>query len=250
MTIDVTKLNLMVPVGEHAAFESVSKLNLMIVWGQAFIPTVGAIINTGCGQLQITNIAGSNYTAVILKPIDNLVLPNSPTPVAVPIAAGEWSMVDATDTIPNLAHLEGMEVMALADGEVVGPLTVSGGQVVLPKPAAAVVVGLAYQSQLQTLRLDLGEPTTQGKRKTVPAVTARVDCARGLKFGPDFDSLYEYKDLQVVYSVPQDLITGDLRINITSSWNTDAQICVQQDYPLPATVLGLIPEVLVGDTQR
>jgi len=46
------------------------------------------------------------------------------------------------------------------------------------------------------------------------------------------------------------LYTGDMRLIIDPSYNVHGQVCVQQDNPLPVTVLGVIPEVVVGDTGR
>jgi hypothetical protein len=46
------------------------------------------------------------------------------------------------------------------------------------------------------------------------------------------------------------LFTGDDRMVIGGGWNSEGQMCLQMDDPLPATVLGVIPEVQVGDTGR
>jgi hypothetical protein len=43
------------------------------------------------------------------------------------------------------------------------------------------------------------------------------------------------------------LVTGDMRLIIDPSYNVHGQICIRQDNPLPVTVLGVIPEVVVGD---
>lgn len=48
----------------------------------------------------------------------------------------------ATATIAGLAHLDGREVWAYADRDLVGPLTVTGGAVTLPEAASSVIVGL------------------------------------------------------------------------------------------------------------
>jgi hypothetical protein len=48
---------------------------------------------------------------------------------------------------------------------------------------------------------------------------------------------------------PIELETGDQRMVMPPLWQTQGVICIQQDYPLPATVLGIIPEIVVGDTK-
>lgn len=127
-----------------------------------------------------------------------------------------------------------------------------GSAVTLPFPASYVTVGLPYCCRLQTLYLDTGEPTIQGKRKLLPALTARVDQCAPMFVGPTFDNLTEYKSPSSAYNYtpPFSLVTGDLFTNIPWDWNTYGQVCVQQCNPQPCTVLGLIPQVVQGDTGR
>lgn len=153
--------------------------------------------------------------------------------------------------ISGLDHLVGKTVQIVADGQVLPNQVVSAtGTITLPNAASIVTVGLQFLPQLQTLRLDTGEPTIQGRRKLIPAATLRVDSTRGLKAGIDFTYMDEIPELQVAYTPPIELITGDLYLPLPTDWTTGGYICIQQDYPLPATVLGIIPEVLLGDTQR
>lgn len=162
----------------------------------------------------------------------------------------EYSGAPVT-SVTNLDHLVGKTVSILADGQVLPSQVVpEGGTLSFPNAANRIIVGLPFLPQLQTLRLDVGEPTIQGRRKMIPAVTARVDQTRGLKFGIDFDRMDEPPEMQIAYTPPMELVTGDLRLPVPTDWRTEGQICVQQDYPLPATVLGLIPEVVFGDTGR
>ncbi len=44
------------------------------------------------------------------------------------------------------------------------------------------------------------------------------------------------------------LFTGDERVIISADYLVDDDVCVQQDNPLPCTVLGVIPEVSIGDS--
>jgi hypothetical protein len=44
------------------------------------------------------------------------------------------------------------------------------------------------------------------------------------------------------------LVTADERIVMDPLWDVPGQICLQIDDPLPATILGVIPEVAIGDT--
>jgi len=161
-------------------------------------------------------------------------------------------------TVSGLGHLEGKEVWALADGVVVGPLTVTGGSVAIGFSATNIVVGLKYISQIQTLYLtmdDLQPGSIQGKRKFIPAATLRLDCTKGIQIGQDFDNLTPVPDCQDIDAnfvglAAGELFEGDAYTVIGGAWDDKGEICVQQDQPLPAAVLGIIVQVVPGDTGR
>ncbi len=112
---------------------------------------------------------------------------------------------------------------------------------------------MGYQAQLQTMYLDVqGAETVQGKRKKLAAVSLRVANTRGLSVGPTFNdnALVPVKEWNqnVLLGQPVPLVTADERIVMTPAYTVEGQICIQQDDPLPATVLGVIPEIVIGDT--
>ena len=153
--------------------------------------------------------------------------------------------------IGGLGHLEGATVAILADGNVQPPQVVSGGTVTLAHAASAITVGLAYTADLQTLNLETGASTAQGKRKKVTAVTLRLQNSRGLQIGYDSDSLVEIKERTTQpYGQPIPLITGDERLLIPPSWNIEGSVWIRQGNPLPCSVLAVIPEVRVGDASE
>ena len=163
----------------------------------------------------------------------------------------------AVSTVTGLWHLVGQTVTGLADGIVITPRVVQpDATVTLDVPATTATLGLGYQCQLQTLRLDTGDPTIQGKRKKIPAVSIRVQDALGLFIGKTFSTLVPMKDLIVGNvgtmsdQVVTDLVTDDVRTLLDPSWDVPGQYCIQQTFPLPATVLGVMPEVTVGDTPK
>lgn len=168
-----------------------------------------------------------------------------------PIAPGYWSCTTPVSKVTGLTHLAGKTVAVLADGSVqTNKVVAADGSVTLDQPASAIVVGLPYTAQLRSLYTDIpGEPTVQGRRKNIPAVTVRVQDTRGLKVGNLVDPLKEIKQRnKEIMGAPITAFTGDQRIIIPSNSTVPGQVLVQQDYPLPATVLALIPEVEVGDT--
>lgn len=172
------------------------------------------------------------------------------------VDAGLQYQGSATTTITGLDHLAGLTVTGLADGKVIPPTVVAAdGSITLGTAASSVTVGLGYIAQLQTLALDIGEPTIQGKRKSISAVTVRVADTLGLSIGSDLNNLVVMKDLIVGNLnepgnyIVTDLVTGDARTVTDPSWTTEGQYAIQQSSPYPVSILGVIPEIQIGDTK-
>jgi hypothetical protein len=210
---------------------------------------IGKVIRMAGGIGTITGVIDAfNVTVEITQALTDVAVDATPVYIWPQTYWEVWTPVTA---ISGLDHLEGQTVSILADGNVIAPQVVINGGVLLAQPATKVTIGLRYTAQLQTLYLDTGEPTVQGKRKTIPAMTARVDQTRGLKMGMTFDALTEFKDRDLsTIGQPIGLFTGDQRMLLEATWNTEGQMALQQDDPLPATVLGVIPEVAQGDTGK
>lgn len=154
-------------------------------------------------------------------------------------------------------HLVGKTIVGLADGVPITPFVMpASGAFTLPSPASKVTVGLSFTPQLQTLQLDLGEPTIQGKRKKITAVTVRCQETLGLTIGSSFTNGVVMKDLvlgnvgSATDSIVTGLVTADARTVIDPVWQVPGQYCIQQPQPLPASVLGVIPEITIGDTPK
>ena len=63
-------------------------------------------------------------------------------------------------------------------------------------------MGLPYICDLQTLKLDLGDPAQEGKRKNIVACNMRLYQTLGLTIGPDFTYMVPMATQEVPYSVP------------------------------------------------
>lgn len=207
---------------------------------------VGSIIRMGGGKARITGYTSSTVvTATIIDEI-TAVIAEDPSNTPLPAAEGEWSCTAPVTTVSGLDHLEGQTVAVLADGNVHPQVTVTGGEITLQQPATKIIVGLPYQALLRTLALDVGEPTIQGKKKKIVAATLKVHETRGLKWGPTLDALTEVKERSNQnYGQAIPLQTGDQSVTMHPSWNNYGQIYVVQDNPLPASVLAVIPEVVM-----
>jgi hypothetical protein len=168
-----------------------------------------------------------------------------------PVSAG-GNGGGAVATVSGLDHLNGATVSILADGSVSPQQVVQAGSITLPFPATTITVGLPYVSQLQTLCM---EPEgmamqVQDYRKKISAVAVRVADTRGLKVGPNFGDLTEIKERSALVSMGSaiPLFTGDERVVIDNQYLVDDDVCIEQDNPLPCTILGVIPEVSIGDS--
>jgi hypothetical protein len=210
---------------------------------------VGKEIIQGCSRGIVTALIDPNTLAVdVLFPFP--IIPNDPNNMVVPLDPNTWILQTPIQQVYGLDHLEGKQVMAYADGLVKGPYTVVDGSITLDAAYFEIVVGLAYSAQLQTLALDTGNPTIQGKRKNTPAATFRLNDTRGLRVGTTFNELVEIANQDTISQNPPPLISEDVHKVLPGGWNLYGQVCMEQDYPLPVTVLAVIPEVQVGDTGR
>lgn len=209
----------------------------------------GLIIRMGGGIALITGVFDPNTVTIkVIKPFTDVDFDHDPEYVWPQTT---WSIWANVTVISGLDHLEGETVAILGDGNVFPSQVVLNGTVTLSQPCSKIIVGLSYTAQLQTLYLDTGEPTIQGKRKNIIAMSMRVDQTRGLEAGPTFDDLTAYKDRDLnTIGQPIQLFTGDQRLIIGGGWSTEAQMCVEQTNPLPATILGLIPEIQLGDSGK
>jgi hypothetical protein len=154
--------------------------------------------------------------------------------------------------------LAGETVTGLADGVVIPPFVMPiSGDFVLASPASKVSVGLGFTCKLQTLPLDMGEPTIQGKVKKINAVDTRVSETLGLYIGSEPANITPMKDLIVGNvstmltgqnsQIITDLVDGDARTFLDPRFTVPGQYYIEQNLPLPATVLGLISDYTVGD---
>jgi len=161
------------------------------------------------------------------------------------VATAIWSK--GVDAISGMGHLEGKTISILADGNVEGQKVVSSGAVTLSHPASKIHLGLPIQADIQTLNLELGQPTQQGKKKSLASVTLRVEESRGGKIGYDKDHLTEFKQRAYeTYGTATSLKTGDIKVTLPSTWAAEGSLFYRQDDPLPMTLLAVMPEVSIG----
>jgi hypothetical protein len=187
-------------------------------------------------------------TTMLVPPTDTFVVEESGDRHMAKQAAGTWKASYPVSSVSGLGHLEGMTVTVVVDGKLQTDKKVVAGKVTLDAPGSSVIIGLGYQADLQTLRLE-SQPTIQGRRKKIPALTVRVADSRGLSAGMTFNTLTEIKELKpsVLSGETPSLYSGDLRIIMDPLWEADGQICVRSKAGLPANIVAVIPEATIGD---
>jgi Ubiquitin-activating enzyme E1 FCCH domain len=232
------------PLGTYLVNASVT------LTGVGFTPSAGTYYQVkGADGQSVIVLASGSTTGTIYGPT---VAPTSCQNIAVTT----WATM--ATSVSGLSHLNGQTVGILGDGSVVPSKTVSAGAVALDGPYAIVTVGLPYTAQLETLNLELpAGGTMQGQMKKIAQVTIRAKDTRGasvgiyqtMSYGTTGTATSEVKQRtpQMTLGSAMTPYTGDWQINVPTEWNREGRIFVQQVYPLPVTILDLIPEVSVGD---
>lgn len=233
--------------------------------------SVGQIIRMGGGLAIVTAfLTAQSVIGTWFYPCQQL-LPNDASNVPMVQLSGDWSIAPQVTSISGLGHLAGKTVTGLADGAVITPRVVSAsGTINLDHAASRVVVGLGFTAQLQSVYLDTGQPTIQGRRKAISSVVVRTEASAALQCAANQADasaqspppLFENWTLpparmadeaQPTYTTPggaviQPLFTGDIFVLIPADWKKPGQVAVQQTLPLPLAVTALLPNVLPGDT--
>lgn len=157
---------------------------------------------------------------------------------------------EAVLSISGLGHLEGKEVSVLANGNVVSPNpTVTSGAITLTNRSSRVHVGLGYITDIETLDIDTIDGRMTAKKINVGEVKVNLLKSRGMWAGPDSDHLTEWKQRGIAgedYGVATALFTGKATMGVTSMWRDGGGTLIRQQYPLPLTVLAIVPKVSLG----
>jgi hypothetical protein len=151
-------------------------------------------------------------------------------------------------SVVGLNHLEGKTVSILADGAVAPQQVVVNGAVALPQPASVATVGLPITADLQTLPFSFAtEGYGQGRAKNINKVWLRVHNSSGVFVGPSFAKLTQFKQRTTEpYGSPPAMVTGEIEITLTPSWQQDGSVCIRQSDPLPLIVASMTIEASIG----
>lgn len=239
----------------------------VVTWGRfptdGFVESVAAVVSEGVDDVYLCVRRGDERFIELLSPAEAF----SPEEAFFVDAGVTVRFETPSCEVSGLSHLEGREVVCLADGNVVEGLTVENGKVVLPHAASVVHAGLPYAALLETLELVYGrQDGTQLTRKSrISSVTARVERTRGLFIGTEVSQksprdTSDKTGLTAVeegllseapqrtderYNEPVGLYTKDYKLHLSSGWG-QGRITCWAPFPLPCSILALVAEVETG----
>lgn len=207
---------------------------------------VGKVLRVGGGKATVATYVGVREITATFVRDATAIIPGDTR--LFPAESGAWTLDTPVSTVTGLWHLEGETVKVLADGNVLSDRVVANGSVTLDSPATRVAVGFGYQCVAQTLPTIANDAPIEGRRKRIVGTAVRIHDTRGLKAGTRLDALYEMKErTDEPYGEPTRAQEGMKYLGVEPVWDDHGQLYYVQDYPLPATVLGYVLDVEVGD---
>jgi hypothetical protein len=157
-----------------------------------------------------------------------------------------WTGASST-TVTGLSHLEGEVVTVWANTKDLGTYTVTGGQITISEAATTAYVGLAYTARFKSAKLALGiatgQPLTQRQRLDHVGLVLANTHYQGLRFGQDFDHLYDLPLIEQGTTVTVDSVHAaysEDSIPLDGKWDTDTRMCLEAASPRAATVLAAV----------
>lgn len=153
-------------------------------------------------------------------------------------ASKYFEFVTPSDTLTDLDYLNGREVEVFADGEPIGSYTVSAGTLTLPKEVSYATVGLPYTSTIKTMPLEQG---TIGRKSNISEATIRFRNSLGGQVSQDGINWTNVVNPQgqIPNGEPMPLASGDVKLNIHSTWERKAAITIRQTQPFPLSILAI-----------
>ena len=134
----------------------------------------------------------------------------------------------------------------MADGAVQTEKVVQNGAIDLDTPACVVHVGLPFVSVLQTMPLvGIGhDGISEGSTKRISGLLLRLYKTLGFSIGsPERVERQSFRSSSDPMNAPPALFSGDKKVSFCAQWERFSDIRIEQDQPLPLTILGIFPLV-------
>ncbi|MGF7151322.1 hypothetical protein FHS96_004985 [Sphingomonas zeicaulis] len=151
----------------------------------------------------------------------------------------------------SMPHLPGAKVSVLIDGKAHPDVQLDNdGNGTLLYAGSKIVAGFPYPSRIRTLTIEAGgdDGTAQAKIKRIPRVTLRLLETLGLRIG-----VQAMEAQTITFRLPDDpmnqavpLFTGDKVLETGGVFERGGEILIERFQPLPATLLAIYPDVVVG----
>jgi hypothetical protein len=168
------------------------------------------------------------------------------------------------DEIRGLSHLEGKEVSLIADGEILSSplnpnkstLTVPvGGILPLPGLYAYGVVGLPYESEMETLDLEASDGRTfTDANKLINSAGIAFNKTRGGFISIESQAAVSLSDASPLapdddpeFPAERPSFSDHIEVAIPAQWSKRGRVNVRQVDPLPLTVLSVYPKGMVSN---
>ena len=151
-----------------------------------------------------------------------------------------------TDTWTGLDHLEGKTVDVLADGVVMPQEVVTGGQIVLPRAAFSVEIGLHYESEIEPLTPAIAglAAAGQGNAMSISEVIVRLHETKGAEVAGQVIPFRQFGEGVLDSEVAA--FTGDKRVSKLGWAKGEIDCLIAQRQPLPMNVLAIIYTISVN----
>ena len=139
----------------------------------------------------------------------------------------------ANRTISGLDRFNGKTVTVVQEGQSPITRTVASGAITVPA-ATAGYLGLPYTSTLTPMKLDmdLEDGSSQGRKKRIHKIIARLYKSRGGEISTNNGQWYALADT---------LSTGDQKMILAGAFGFDADLTLRQTAPYPMAVIALQP---------
>lgn len=195
-----------------------------------------SIKGVGTGRAKITGYTSTTVvTCTILTTFDSISA----------MAAGNWYLT--ASVLRGLWHQEGKSVAVVTDGGEHPAQVVANGQITLNYQASVAVIGFQYKGLLKSMNIEAGgvNGASQGKQKNVNNLGLKFSNTLGARFGTNLYNMEEIEFRTLIDDTgrPSPLFSGIIKLPLEDSTDYEKHIYIQQNHPLPCTVLEVIPFV-------
>ena len=150
-------------------------------------------------------------------------------------------------SVSGLDHLNGASVGVSVDGAAHPDRTVVDNAITLTNRASQVVVGLPYESEMETMRLEAGSElgSALGKVKRIAKATILFYRSAGCEYGTEENELdlLPWRKTSDRMDTAPGLVDEAIEVTMPGDWERAGRIIIKQSLPLPLTVLAVVPRV-------